>query len=207
MEKERGGLWPDPFGYNTGVGVTVWSFFFLYTWILLLVDQTSFLAVLLKGILASIDETFSESDYVAGCIFISFCVAFVLLICWMFALNIPEHKPGKNELIDDVYDPQLASDCASCYLHFICGIGLPFYLIYRGLRSVKTHWLLDLAVIAVSLLLPWKTVAVILVYVYGVFSALLCTDYPHTSAGASFLRLLISCALMFFVCFRNLFIA
>ena len=185
MEKERGGLWPPSLDGCRGDSFIFFSIFFLCSWIILLVDQTSFLAAILKYILASLDETLAEPDlYVPACIFISFCVAFVLF-----------YTVTREEWIADHFVP------------FVCFPGLPFYLIWLNLGCIGLHWLFDLVVIAAAVLLPWKIAVVILVYMYGVFASLLWTDTHNTTPKSNLLRLLISCVLMAFVCFKHLLIA
>ncbi len=184
MAKERGGLWPPSLdGYGRG-SILSFSIFFLCTLISLLLDTSSFLSVTVDGVFSHCGLMEGNDHF--GCILLVTICAVLVLLC-IFTL------------FEDGGDP--------CYVHFVCFPGLPFYWIWLNLGYIGLHRLFDLAVIIAAVIVPWKTVAIILVYMYGVFASLLWTDTCNTTRGTNVLRLLVSCVLMAFICFKHLLIA
>ena len=210
MEKERGGLWPPIIEDSIPAGILVWSFFFLYTWILLLIDKSSFLSVAVDGVFAHFG-LMEGNDHFGCSLFVTICVALVLLLFAMVVVGVEpynRHRYGGGIVHEEGIDPH--PGFALVYFYFVSIVGLPFYWIWRGLWSIKLHWLFDLVVIAVSLCLPWKNLSVILVYMYGVFSILRFLggdDEIITIVRFFLLQLPALCALLFFVCFKHLFVA
>lgn len=190
MGKKQRGLWAQNFddGYASN-SIIAWSFFFIYTLIILLIDRTSFLAIPVERlqIACGVINGPDDSDYFSVIPLVVIVAVLVSLFMFVVYWEVPEYKSG--------------------IFNFVCFPGRPFYWIWLNLGYIGLHRLFDLAVIIVAVILPWKTVAIILVYMYGVFASLLWTDTCNTTRGANMLRLLVSCVLMAFVCFKHLLVA
>ena len=187
MGKKQRGLWAQNFddGYASN-SIIAWSFFFIYTLILTLADQVNVFSVSFRHLISYWGME-TASDYTASCFGVVIVSVFILICMFVVYSEVPEYKSG--------------------IFNFVCFPGRPFYWIWLNLGYIGLHRLFDLAVIIAAVILPWKTVAIILVYMYGVFASLLWTDTCNTTRGANMLRLLVSCVLMAFVCFKNLLVA